>query len=208
MKIAELAELCALDEQLVRKHVAQAASAGKTAVAILPDIEHFEWHHAREDFVGSELYGKQPEIKGAIVGTEPGKRVWCTWARMWYNSDPKSAKGNTLHILRLVVEDPEYDDYAAASDERTAAVKESGVASATAALLHAAQEEAEKWNMGEIDIWNPTSATLAAGRILDPSVQVVHREKDSIASLRWYGAGSDDPVKGVEWVGNEKYCWC
>lgn len=192
----------------MRKHATQQSEKGKTVVAIVPDVEHLQWHHAREDFVCKELYGKTPEIKGAIVGTEPGNRVWCVWTRMWYNSDPKDSKGNTLHILRLVVEDPQYDDYAAASEDKTAAAKGSAVSAAIAALFAAAQVEAHKWNMGEVDIWNPTSTTLAAGRVLDPSVEVTHREKDSIASLRWYGEGSEDPVTDIEWVGNEKYCWC
>lgn len=192
----------------MRKHVAREAAKGKTVVAVTPDMESFEWHHAREDFVANELYGKKPEVKGAVVGTEPGKRVWCAWARMWYNSNPKDAKGNSLHILRLVIEDEAYTDHGAASEEGVTAAKESAVAAATAALLAAAQKEAGKWNMGEIDIWNPTSATLAAGRMLDPTVQVIHREKDSISSLRWYGEGTEDVVNDVEWIGNEKYAWC
>lgn len=192
----------------MRKHAVREALKGKAVVALVPDVETLEWHHAREDFVGKELYGKVPEIKGAIVGTEPGKRVWCIWTRMWYNSDPSDPKDNALHILRLVIEDPEYTDYEAATEEGAAALHGSGVAAATAALLAAAQVEASKWTMGEVDIWNPTSATLAAGRILDPSLQVVHREKDSIASLRWYGEETAVATRQVEWIGNEKYGWC
>ena len=210
LRSADLTELCAIDEKLMRKRVAHEASEGRTAVAVMPDVESLEWHHAREDFVGKELYDKIPEFRGAVVGTEPGTRVWCTWTRMWYNSDPKDAKGNTLHILRLVIEDPGYIDYEAASEKGAVAAKSSVVAAATAALLAAAQDEASRWNMGEIDIWNPTSATLAAGRMLDSSVQITDRQKDSISSLRWYGEGKDcaDTRRQVEWLGNEKYAWC
>jgi len=180
----------------------------KTAVAIVPDVETYEWHHAREDFVCNELYGKTPDIRGAIVGTEPGNRVWCVWTRMWYNSDTGASKDNVLHILRLVVENGEYGDFQAATAEGTTSAKGSDIAAATAALLSRAQEEAGKWNMGEVDIWNPSSTTLAAGRALDEKVEVIHREKDSISSLRWYGEGADDAVTHVEWFGNEKYAWC
>lgn len=35
----------------------------------------------------------------------------------------------------------------------------------------------------------------------------VEREKDSIASLLWYGEGSGKEDT-LEWIGNEKYAWC
>jgi len=171
----------------------------------VPDAETLSWHHAREEFVANELYGKSPEVKGAIVGTEEGKRVWCVWMRTWYNSDPQKSKGNSLNILRLVVEDPEYTDFNAASDDGVEQAKGSYVTAAIASLLAAAQAEANKWYMGSIDIWNPTSATLAAARQLKAGTQVTHRENDSIASLRWYGEGS---VQDIEWMDNEKYAWC
>ena len=103
----------------------------------MPDAETLSWHHAREEFVANELYGKSPEVKGAIVGTEEGKRVWCVWMRTWYNSDPQKSKGNSLNILRLVVEDPEYTDFNAASDDGVEQAKGSYVTAAIASLLAA-----------------------------------------------------------------------
>ena len=127
------------------------------------------------------------------------------WMRTWYNSDPQSTKDNTMNILRLVVEDPEYTDSSAASDEGVEKAKGTHVTAAIASLLAAAQADASEWHMGSVDIWNPTSATLAAAKQLDSAAQVVHREKDSVASLRWYGEGS---VDDVQWLDNEKYAWC
>jgi hypothetical protein len=202
---SDLAELCNIDLKLVRKRLANTASSGKTIASIIPDVETFSWHHAREEFVADELYGKCPEVKGAIVGTEEGKRVWCVWMRTWYSSDPQITKDNTLNILRLVVEDPEYTDSSAASDEGVEKAKGTYVTTAIASLLAAAQSDASNWHIGSVDIWNPASATLAAAKQLDPSAQVVHREKDSVTSLRWYGSGS---VDDVEWLDNEKYAWC
>ncbi|THZ07259.1 hypothetical protein D6C80_05874 [Aureobasidium pullulans] len=201
----DLAKLCDTDLKLVRKKLGNAASSGKAIASIVPDVETLSWHHAREEFVANELYGKSPEVKGAIVGTEEGKRVWCVWMRTWYNSDLQKSKGNSLNILRLVVEDPEYTDFNAASDDGVEKAKGSYVTAAIASLLAAAQAEANKWYMGSIDIWNPTSATLAAARQLEAATQVTHRENDSIASLRWYGEGS---VQDIEWMDNEKYAWC
>jgi hypothetical protein len=201
----DLAELCDVDLKLVRKKLVNTTISGKTIASIIPDAETFSWHHAREEFVATELYGKSPEVKGAIVGTEVGKRVWCVWMRTWYSSDPQNTKENSMNILRLVVEDPEYTDSTAASEEGVEKAKDTYVTVAIASLLSAAQADASKWHMGSVDIWNPTSATLAAAKQLNPAAQVVHREKDSVTSLRWYGEGS---VDDVEWLDNEKYAWC
>ena len=72
---------------------------------MLPDHDTISWHHARENYVGEQLHGSVPIVKGAIVGTKVGKRVWCYFNRVWYNPNPKDSKENTLHILRLVIED-------------------------------------------------------------------------------------------------------
>ncbi|EON61289.1 hypothetical protein W97_00502 [Coniosporium apollinis CBS 100218] len=196
---SDLAELCSIDEQLLRKKMNGLASGGKTAVAMIPDIETIRWHHAREEFVANELYGKTPTIKGAAVGNESGKRIWCYWTRVWANSDPQQSKGNVLHILRLVVEDD-----AGSEDDLSNAP-------AIAALLAMAQSEAAKWHMAEVETWNPAKVTVAAAQLLEPGAEVVHRDAESIASLMWYG---NQPVNGghvgdmVTWLGNEKYGWC
>ncbi|KAG9655155.1 hypothetical protein KCU64_g6729, partial [Aureobasidium melanogenum] len=205
LNASDLAELCDTDLELVRKKLTNVASSGKTFASIIPDVETLLWHHAREEYVANELYGKSPEVKGAIVGSEKGKRVWCVWMRTWYNSDPQITKDNTMNILRLVVEDPEHTDLSAASDEGVERAKGTYVTAAIASLLAAAQADACKWHMGSVDVWNPTASTLAAAKQLDPAAQVIHREKDSIASLRWYGEGS---VDDVQWLDNEKYAWC
>jgi hypothetical protein len=172
----------------------------------LPNIETVQWHHAREDFVGIELHDKTPKVKGAIVGTEKGKRVWCFWTRMWYNNNPAEAKGNTLHILRLVAEDGSWVD--------TATSRENGDSSdhshevAIAALMAMAQQEAEEWKMEHVEIWNPTAATVKAAQRLHPSAEVVDRDEESIASLQWFPK-HDGPIAGkLDWIGNEKYGWC
>lgn len=198
-----------MDERLIRTHVARAAKRGKTAVAIVPDAETILWHLGREDFIANELYGKLPEVKGAIVGEKPGERAWVWWMRVWNNAKLEERKGNYLVVLRLVVEDETYDDLEAASEEGVLAAKKSRITAATAALLAAAQGEASRDMMEYVEIWNPTSATLAAARVLSPDAKVDHREEESICSLRWYGDGSDaEAAREVQWIGNEKYGWC
>ncbi len=198
----DLLELCEVDESAIRRRLAKLKDTESTAVALVPDNRTLRWHHAREEFVGKELLDKAPEIKGAIVG-EPSSRVFCYWARVWTN--PQEDAPNTLHILRLVIEDESFANFSPASPEAAAKMKGSSTAKAIAALFTAAQSEAAKWGMKEVLIWNPTSTTLAAAQLLDASVEVQHREKESIASLLWYGEGSGE---NVDWICNEKYEWC
>ncbi|KAF2833312.1 hypothetical protein CC86DRAFT_365243 [Ophiobolus disseminans] len=197
----DLAELCEIDVASVRRDLESRPKDSKQAVALLPGLETVQWHHAREDFVGTELHGKTPKIKGAIVGSQKGKRVWCFWTRMWYNNNPAEAKGNTLHILRLVSEDGSLEDSASSLENRSHDA-------AIAALMAMAQREAEEWKMEHVEIWNPTTATINAARRLDPSAQVVDRDEESIASLQWYPEHDGPMAEKIDWIANEKYGWC
>lgn len=145
-------------------------------------------------------------IKGAIVGTEPGKRVWCYFNRVWYNPDPNSTKDNTLHILRLVVEDKGAFNWEKASHDEDM----EAYIPAIAALFKLARKEAKEWNMDDVEIWNPNEATVKAVKSLAPEAEVVHRDEESIASLMWYGERPNDgPVtEYIDWLANEKYGWC
>ncbi|KAF2691182.1 hypothetical protein K458DRAFT_382753 [Lentithecium fluviatile CBS 122367] len=205
----DLAELCQIDEVLVRKSLDARPAGSNTAVALIPDVETIRWHHAREDFVGTELHRKTPKVKGAIVGAEKGKRVWCYWTRMWYNQDPQQTKGNTLHILRVVTEDEgqsSWEDSGMQHINRHSA--DHSHDNAIAALLLVAQREAEEWKMEEVEAWNPSSEMLTAARKLDPSAKVVDRDTESIASLKWYPAHEGPVAESIDWIGNEKYGWC
>jgi len=207
---ADLSYLCEADESAL---LSQIPKAQTPAVALVPDLATLTWHHAREDFVASELYSnsRKPEVKGAIVGTESGKQAWCVWTRVWAN--PSEEEGSTLHILRLVVEDGLLGesssgyDFGAATEDGVASVRDSHseTVAAVAALFAAARKEAGEWEMEAVEFWNPNAIALAAARKLDAGVKVHAREKASISSLRWYGEGSGEDVK---WVCNEKFGWC
>jgi len=196
----DLEALCSLDVAAVRRRLETRAQGSKTAVALLPDIDTIRWHHAREEFVGRELHGRAPTVKGAMASTDDGRRVWCYWTRMWYNPDAGEAKGNTMHILRLVVEDAGHGQADGRVDE--------GEAAAIGALLALAQHEAEAWTMERVELWAPSATAMAAARRLDASAAEVQRDVESIASLRWYPAHEGRTADQVEWVGIEKYAWC
>ena len=192
---SDLAHLCHLDESVLRQRLASHPNP-TTTVALIPDLSTLEWHHAREDFVANELHHPTPSTKGAIVHTTSGHRIWCIWSRMWYNADPQQSAGNTLHILRLAYDGPSPDpNDSAASAEHIDAV---------AALLHAAQLEAAEWHMEEVELWNPDWSSVLAAQRVHPAAEVLHRDLESITSLKWYGDADDQ----IEWVDNEKYGWC
>lgn len=170
----------------------------RTAVALIPDVETMQWHHAREEFVGQEIFGKMPKIKGAIVGDEVGKRAWCYWARGWYNKDISITKGNTMYILRLVVEDDVLGNKDVSDEHRVA----------IAALLAMAQREAEGWKSERVELWNPSASALAGAQMLNKSAKVIDREAESIASLLWYPEHDRSATDQIDWIDNEKYAWC
>ncbi|EFQ90121.1 hypothetical protein PTT_13350 [Pyrenophora teres f. teres 0-1] len=200
----DLEELCSIDVASLRQSLKSRPKGSKTAVALIPNLETIQWHHAREEFVGNELHGKTPKIKGAIVGTEKGKRIWCYWTRMWYNPNPAETKGNTLHILRLVVE----DNGGEGSSNNMANGSGNGQESAIAALMAMAQREAQAWKMEHVEMWTPTPVALAAAKKLDPDVQVVYRDVESIACLQWFPEHDGCAADEIDWVGMEKYVWC
>ncbi|KAL4787890.1 hypothetical protein BJX76DRAFT_248344 [Aspergillus varians] len=156
-------------------------------VAIAPDFNHFLWHWAREEFYSQKLHPDRdiPMAKGA--GNDDVK-VYCAWNRN-FGATPEE---NTLYILRWVYDEPN------SPEETEKTIK------AMAAILRRAQLEAHEWNMANVTFWNPTPLLERAVALLDPSAEIIHREKDSIASLRWSGK----PEEHVEWLLNEKYAWC
>ncbi|KAK4044102.1 hypothetical protein C8A01DRAFT_31700 [Parachaetomium inaequale] len=184
----ELAELCAVDEKLLRADLAR-RGGGKTHVAILPELDALLWHLMREDYMTKCIFGKTPTVRGAVAG-EPGKRVWAVWMRGYYGG-LKKLEGNVLHVLRVVVEDPEQPD-----EELVAGFR---------SIVQIAQHEAAEWKTQDIQVWNPTPKIRGLVEKCGIESEFVNRDKDSIASLRWYG---EEPTAELDWVANEKYAWC
>lgn len=191
----DLAILCHLDEELLRKSVERRVQGlepgGKqVCAALLPDLDQFLWHLMREDFMTKHIFHKTPTVRGASYG-EPGKRIWAVWMRGYYGGLEK-IEGNTFHILRFVVEDED-----ASSEEY--------VAEGFRQIVQMAQAEAAEWRSFDVQMWNPSPLLRSAAAKSGLEHKLVEREKDSIASLMWYGA---EPTETVDWVANEKFAWC
>lgn len=191
----DLAVLCHLDEKILRSTMNHRAkklpeTGSQACAALMPDLDQFLWHLMREDFMTKHIFGKTPTVRGALYG-EPGKRIWAVWTRGYYGGLEK-VEGNTFHILRFVVENE--DD-----------ANEEYVAEGFREIIQVAQHEAKEWRSFDIQMWNPSPLLETAAMKSGVEYSLVDREKESIASLMWYG---DEPTTSVDWVANEKFAWC
>ncbi|MCJ1245508.1 hypothetical protein MMC30_002712 [Trapelia coarctata] len=201
----DLRELCEVDEKLLRKRIGVFKKGdGKARVALIPDVETVQWHHAREEFAAKEMLGRGVDVNGAIVDAGVGKRVWAIWTRTF----AEKVENNTLHILRMVVEGEEGfgAEVEGEGDMGKQEPRDERNVRAAAAVLRAAQKEAGRWPMHAVEVWNPSTTIVAAARRVQPDAEIVERESESITSLMWYGDGTAKD-EGVDWVGNEKYAW-
>lgn len=194
----DLGQLCEEDEALIRKALNNVLSTGKMRMMLVPDLDHMLWHHKKEEFVCNKLFGKQPAIKGAIVG-QPGNRMWAIWTHRFYGHPESASSENTLYILRLVIE-----------KQATATCDAEQVDSQIEqirAILQSAQAEAAEWNLHRVMMWGPTPLVLQLVQRTGIQHRRIEREHEGIASLLWYGEGSGKE-DSLEWLGNEKYGWC
>lgn len=204
---SDLAELSSIDETLLRSKMEKHSSeSSQVQVAFIPDLQTYQWHHAREEFVAEELLGRVPEVKGAMMGTELGKRVWGVWTRTFGDKEAE----NVLHILRLVIEGEterrsSKDRFDGTLADLNGSSREQVLAAVS--VLYMAQREAAEWTMQQVCMWNPTPWTVLAVRQLHPAARIIDREKESITSLRWHGERPEDGLD-VQWVTNERYSWC
>lgn len=196
-----LSTLCEKDELWTRKSLARFEKDGPdTRVALIPDVQTMQWHHAREEFAAKELLGRRPNIKGVLVEGGPGNLVWAIWTRTFGAKESE----NVLHILRLVVQshaESGANNHTNGTDVNGDTRHEVAVR-AVEAVLRAAQREAGRWGMRTVEVWNPSPIVIKAAQRVLHETTVVERDEESIASLMWYGPGE------VEWVENEKYGWC
>lgn len=211
---SDLASLCAADEQALRRLFSTRSASSPPAISLLPDIQTISWHHAREEFICTELQGKMPEIKGALIPGPPGQRAWCHWTLTWCGSSQRQEgrEENILYILRMVVEGANgtaRDSSADGSDDDGGVYSQSILdrrrVEMIEALLRAAMMHASLWNMDCVQLWNPTAETVEAAKRLHGAAKVTHREEQGLSSMMWFGRKEDK--SRVEWIENEKFGW-
>lgn len=194
----DLERLCEEDEAMIRKELTSTPLNGKIRMMLVPDLDHMLWHHKKEEFVCEKLFGKQPRIKGAIVG-QHHNRMWAIWTHRFYGPPGSASSENTLYILRLVIENQATKSTNDADRERQVEQMR--------AVLQAAQDEAAEWKLHRVMMWDPTPLVLDLVGQTGIRHHRIERDQEGIASLLWYGEGSGKEDT-LEWLGNEKYGWC
>lgn len=188
----DVEKLCADDEALLRDSIA-AVSASERLFAVVPDHHTMVWHHKKEDFVCQRLFGKQPDVKGALVGKN-GNRTWAIWTRTFYGAINDPDAENRLYILRLVIESPDSKE----PGEQVGQLK---------AVLEAAQNQAAEWKLDHVEVWNPDENVRRLLELTGIEHRLVERETEAIPSLLWFGDASGIGNR-VEWAASEKFAWC
>ena len=208
LRAEDLEQLCEKDQELILMQMKHEPTEGRLQMMLVPDHDHMLWHHKKEEFVCRKLFGREPTVKGAIVGV-PGKRIWTIWTHRFYSNPAATTSDNTLYILRLVVEDqePTESDSLGLKDSSTETSRSGILTSSLKAILQHAQAEAVDWGLSKVCMWNPTPLVLSLIRQTRLPHRVVDRTDEGIASLLWFGKGSGREDT-LEWIGNEKFGWC
>jgi hypothetical protein len=188
-----LADLCEIDTCQIRLAL-ERQSTDCVHMALVPDLATIRWHHTRESFICYRTSGRIPVVRGAISG-QPGRRIWAIWTRT-IHGPYKPSSGNRLSVLRLVTE---YEDV---TQEAIQCMRQ---------VLLMAMQEAARWDMSEVDLWNPSSLIQRLIHSTGLAYQEQERKLESIPSVAWLnqkGAESSPNPSNTKWMCNEKYGWC
>lgn len=213
-------ERCRIDEDLLRKELSSHHQGNKVRVAVVPTIELMRWHDTREKLTAHEVLGHTPEVKGAIAGEEIARRAWCIWTRLWTHEEGEPPRNSSLTMLRIALE-PKKDGDAVDGQAQSADPEDDAALDLLASLMLAAGREAARWQLSEVQIWNPTElVSRAVERAMhessvgadSPKAKLIDRE-ETICCLKWHGNASvpelpDVLWSDIEWIANEKYAWC
>ncbi|KAF3066529.1 Lysine acetyltransferase [Daldinia childiae] len=150
-------------------------------VTILPTTNMITWLQARIAYMNNQSNGKTPEVKGSICESAD------SWI-YWY-SDLLHRK-MTIQRVKL----PRDQDQATSTR-------------AIARLLLDAIEEAAKWELLEVDLWNPSPELHNATKLLNSELGIKvtnqKRESEHIPCLRWRGGEK----RSIIFSPNEFYPW-
>ncbi|KLJ07760.1 hypothetical protein EMPG_16769 [Blastomyces silverae] len=188
----DIPALCARDIENIKADFSKyKPAAAETLMTVLPSANIIGWLQDRAAFISRKTKGEVPPVKGAI--NEDGK----TWV-YWHHDFPD----RELTIQRIVMAAQ------AAEDE-----EEEGQQTATlalASLLLAALDEAQKWKLHKLVIWNPTPELHRAIHFVQEQfgVDVINEERvnSNVPSVRWRG-GKEDKTSEVVICHNEYYAW-
>ncbi|KAH7477090.1 hypothetical protein KRP22_001017 [Phytophthora ramorum] len=170
----------ALDEELDQflavdnaRQVKELSSEGGEAFVVLPTRDSIEWQFCIGVHFARVRGLEELPSRCGVALSEDAFVVWC-----------HNVKESTLYVVR-------------------ARFPETGAnaAQTTRLLLLAALEEARKFQLKKVAIWDPSPALLG----VDLDIEFVERE-DSLSSAMVFG-GANSATTLPHWLSNEKYAW-
>ncbi|KAI8958932.1 hypothetical protein F5Y11DRAFT_334616 [Daldinia sp. FL1419] len=154
---------------------------GSTLATVLPTADLISWLQARNEYMNSQLCSKPPQIQGSVCESAESWVFWCSDLRH-------------KEIIVQHVKPPRGQNEATSTR-------------VLARLLLDAIEEAARWEIPEVSIWNPSPEVYKAIDFLNLELGVKvknhEREKEHIPCLRWRGAEK----KSIVFSPNEFYPW-
>ncbi|PGH05641.1 hypothetical protein GX51_02800 [Blastomyces parvus] len=188
----EIPALCARDIEDIKANFPKYKPTGaEILMTVLPSANIIGWLHDRAAFISRKTNGEVPPVKGAI--SEDGK-MWMYWHHDFPDRE--------LTIQRVVMPTKAAEDAGEESQPPTT--------SALTSLLLAALDEAQKWKLHKLVIWNPTPELHRAIHFVQQQfrVDVINEERvnSNVPSVRWKG-GKEDETREVSICHNEYYAW-
>jgi hypothetical protein len=210
VRVADLPDLCARDEALMRTRLSVPSKGpnATTRISIIPDLDHFGWHHAKEEIACKRLFRKVPQVKGALAGT-PGHQIWAIWTHRYYNHPYSESHHNVLYILRFVMEaDEKVTRLSSDADKAPNEEIYNEQCRYLKAVLEAAQAEAAAWKLDVVQLWDPTPLVRHVLADIGMTHKIVERQEESLASGMWYDEQGGISDLAPLWLNNEHYAWC
>ncbi|KAI1763182.1 hypothetical protein GGR53DRAFT_498444 [Hypoxylon sp. FL1150] len=178
----DLPGLCERDVESLKNdfHNSEPA-AGTVLTTVLPTSPLISWLQSRVDFMNAKTLGKVPETKGTICESAD---AWM----YWYHD----LRHNKLIVQRAKLPENRGDATAVP---------------ALASLLLDTLDEAAKWELQKVILWNPGPELRRALMFLTAKmkVDITHekRESSEIPCLRWHGGQKLNTIVSP----NEFYAW-
>lgn len=182
LTIDDLPDLCERDVESLKNDFRNSEPAADTIlVAVLPTSPLISWLQSRTDFMNAKTHGKVPKTKGTICDSAG---AWM----YWYHD----LRHNKLIVQRVKL--PKGQGEPAATQ-------------ALAKLLLDTLDEAAKWGLQKVVLWNPGSELRSAMDFLAAKMKIdvtsEKRENSEIPCLRW----RDGEKLNVTVWPNEFYGW-
>ncbi|KAI0508457.1 hypothetical protein F5B22DRAFT_649950 [Xylaria bambusicola] len=177
----ELPELCRQDMRDVENYFDKlTVQPDEFHVSVLPTADLISWLHDRSNFIGAKIEPAPPRSHGSICD---GADIWL----YWYHDFRKQQ----LAVQRVRIQQAPSQIHH----------------EALAAMLMDAVEEACRWKLTKVVLWEPHAELFGAMHILQEKFNIKSetfaRHNKSIPSLRWH----TDRERSTTFHFNEFYTW-